>query len=277
LSVSRVVVLGGDGFIGRHVLATLQRDGVDVCGIGLAPRSEVSGVRWLQRDLDRDDLGEISAEVCIHLAECSTLTDTVAAVQNLERARAVLGASFDHVIYASSAVVYGDHDAAPHGEADPVAPRGTYAKAKLAVETELVRDARCIAVRLANVYGEGMSKHNVLSDLLAQRESDGPIRLRDLGPVRDYVHVRDVARAFLALVRHRSSGVINVGTGVGTSVADLCETMCALVGRRGRALVATAPRSEPSALVVDYERLQRLTGWSPEITVEAGLAELIGR
>jgi UDP-glucose 4-epimerase len=274
---SAVAVLGAGGFIGRHVVAELVRRGRAVVAITDAqpPATHAPHARWLQLDLDESQLDPHGATTCIHLAEPSALADAAAPERNVARARRVLAAPFERIVYVSSAVVYGDRETTPRREAAALAPEGTYACAKVAVERIVAADPRCAVARVANVYGHGMSPDNVLSDILHQVKSPDRIALRDLAPVRDYIHVTDVARALVELAGGSRGGVFNVGTGRGTSVAELAKIACTAAGIAERAVVATSPRDRTSVLVLDAERMRREVGWAPSVTVEQGVAELV--
>ena len=214
--MSRVVVLGASGFLGTHVVNELVARDHDVLAVTLVPPpAEVRPrVSWHQIDLDRSfEPVVFDAPVCVHLAEPAAIAAAAEGEASLARARRVLAGGFTRIVYASSAVVYGDRVAAPRREAEPATPFGTYAVAKLAVETLVAADPRCLAIRVGNAYGPGMSSRNVLSDILGQLHAAGPLAVRDLSPVRDYVHVTDIARAFVAAAMSTVVGVLNVATG----------------------------------------------------------------
>ena len=277
MSQSPVAVLGAAGFIGSHVVTELLRRGREVVAVtdSPPPAGPSPNVRWVQVDLD-DHVPDLhGATTCIHLAEPNVLADVAAAERNLARARRVLAAPFGRVVYVSSAVVYGDHRTTPRRESEDIAPEGVYANAKASVERAVSGDPRCAVARLANAYGRGMSPRSVLSDILHQVGSSGRLTLRDLEPVRDYVHVADVARALVDLADASPHGIFNIGTMRGTSVHQLARIACAAAGTPEREVVATSPRNMSSVLVLDVDRMRREVGWSPSVTVEQGVAELV--
>lgn len=277
--MSRVVVLGASGFLGTHVVNELVARDHDVLAVTLVPPPAEARPRvtWHQVDLDRSfDPSVFDAPVCVHLAEPAAIVAAAEGEASLARAGRVLAGRFTRIVYASSAVVYGDRVADPRREAEPATPIGTYAVAKLAVEALVAADPRCLAIRVGNAYGPGMSPRNVLSDILGQLHAAGPLAVRDLSPVRDYVHVTDIARAFVAAAFSTVVGVLNIATGRGTSVADLARIACAAAGTPDRPLVSTAPGS-PSTLILDIERARRELAWAPAVSVEQGIEDLVQR
>lgn len=277
MSSVSVAVLGAGGFVGGHVVHALASRHHRVTALSLEPPPSVAadGVSWRQLDLDTEALDEVEADLAIHLAEPSIVTEPADVQRNVMRARRVFAARFARVIYISSAVVYGDRDETPRTEESPPAGSGPYAEAKLAVEALAARDPRCTIVRLANVYGAGMSSANVISDILTQLDAPGPLRLRDLDPIRDFIHAEDVARALCELAARPLLGIVNIGTGRGTSVAELARMACRAKGTVDRELVATQPQPRRSYLVLDIGRARRELDWEPTITLEQGLAGLV--
>lgn len=270
-----IAVLGAGGFVGRHIVREIASRGHTVHAWTLESPPESSPATWRQVDLDRFEPRELVADVAIHVAEPSVLSDSSQQDRNIERAKRVLAASVGRVIYASSAVVYGDATDTPRTEDAPTYTSSSYAAAKLAVEECLRRDPRVTIARLTNVYGRGMSSANVLSDILGQIRIAGPLRVRDLAPVRDYLHVEDAARGFADLAEHAVTGIVNLGTGVGSSVADLARIACRAAGTPERELVATSPRDGRSTLVLDAGRARRELRWAPQISIEDGITRLV--
>jgi nucleoside-diphosphate-sugar epimerase len=270
-----VAVLGAGGFVGRHIVRELASRGHSVHAWTLDVPPEGSPGTWRQVDLDHFEPRELVADVAIHVAEPSVLGDATQQQRNVERAARVVAASVARVIYASSGVVYGDGADTPRTEDAPTYASSPYAAAKLAVEASLRTEPRATIVRLTNVYGRGMSPANVLSDILGQTRSAGPLRVRDLAPVRDYLHVEDAARGFADLAERSVTGVMNFGTGVGSSVADLARIACRAAGTPERELIATSPRDGTSTLVLDAGRARRELGWSPLISIEEGITRLV--
>lgn len=291
----RIVVTGGTGTIGRVLMEQLQ---------GLSPARLVSyarsttpmpaGVEVITGDLlDEATLaGAVNqASLVFHLAGCkrNSATDTeacrivnVTGTTRLLRACEHAGAT---VVMTSTAYVYGAAQES-YTEDAPVGPASPYAQSKVTAEL-LVRDyarrshGHALIARLANVYGGATEPDTVIGAALAQA-GHAELRFRDLSPVRDFVHVRDVAAALLRLAPCASVAcpVVNVGTGIGTSVDELANQLADLIARRGkrpRVSATAAGGHRVDRLVLDIRRLRDLTGWSPAVTLRSGLAELLER
>ena len=187
---------------------------------------------------------------------------------------ALLSRTWSHVVYLSSAVVYGDDVAQPRRPEEPVAPRGAYARAKVACEQDVLAAGGTVA-RLSNLYGRGMAANNVISDVLAQIPGEGPLNVRDAAPIRDYLWVGDAARALAACARSRPSGVLNVGSGEGISVGALARMALDVADQSQRRIVATEPAGRASHLVLDISATRNRLGWAPRVTLRQGLGQLM--
>jgi UDP-glucose 4-epimerase len=259
-----VVVTGAAGFIGRSLVARLGERGVEAVA--------VSGRG-----------GHVAApaahgDVLVHLAESPLLARAQAlgdahVAATVDAMRALAAKGFARLVYASSGVVYGDQAETPRRPADAVAADGPYARAKLAAEGVVAQNGGVVA-RLGNVIGPGMHEGTVVSDILDQLDGDGPVRVRDLGPVRDYVWIDDVAEGLAAMALGRPTGVFNLASGRGASVAELARRALDLAGQSDRQVVGEG-RTSRSSLVLDIARTAEAFGWAPQTTLDEGLRRLI--
>jgi UDP-glucose 4-epimerase len=134
-----------------------------------------------------------------------------------------------------------------------------------------------VVLRLGNVYGPRQNAHGeagvvaIFSERLLAGEAP---TLRGQGrPTRDYVHVGDVARAFVLAAESRKAGVYNVGTGVQTSTARLLEILQDAAGTSLEPQQVPLMDGELRASALDASRIERDLGWRPMVAVDAGLRE----
>lgn len=269
----RVLVTGASGFLGRHVLARLQQ----ASGLSVIPVSRSATRQGWVSVHDYRNCPE--ADVLIHLAEepdrAKVNSEGEAyAEHTAETVRALLSKARIGLIYVSSGVVYGDQGTKPFAVTASTLGIDTYSQSKLANE-KWVLDAGGCVVRLSNLIGRGMSPNNVLSDILAQLPGTGPLRVRDDGPIRDYLGVDDAANAIAMLAGEIRSGIVNVGSGVGTSVRQLAGMALAMAGQSEREIVATSPRNAHSYNVLDIAASISTMGWRPSSTLQEELAQLV--
>lgn len=285
-----VLVIGGSGFLGSHVVAELRgRRAEPVVADILAQESGVEHV-----ELDIRDAGAVRSVVSsrewgavIHLAakhfipECEsdpegTLDTNVVGTANLLEA---MTATTARLVFASSADVYRPSPH-PHAETDPVGGTGVYGLSKLAGERLVrVNGADATILRFFNLYGPGETTAHLIPEILRQLPS-GIISLGNLESRRDYVSVEDVARVVADAASSRLPiGTYNVGSGTSTSGERLVEAF--LLRTEHAVEVRQDPErlrsSDRPNLQADCSRLRRLLPhWRP-IAVEDGLAHLLDR
>jgi UDP-glucose 4-epimerase len=300
-----VLVTGAAGMIGSVAARELRDRGASVRAhagpAGTDASTVPEGVEVSYADIS--DLDAVSALVAgadavVHLAGPASVAASFQSPVDYARAH-VLGTTavleacratgVDRVVHISSAEVYGRPAHNPVAEDAPTLPRSPYGAAKLGGEA-LVR-AFCppaaigaIVLRPFSTYGPRSPQGSLVGRLLrAALGGDDVIRLSSLRPVRDYVHVDDVAAAAAAALVRLADGprnakvpVYNVGSGDGTSVADLAALILAASGRSARLEEAPSPDRPPGAdvteLVADIGRARADLAWAPSVTLAGGLA-----
>jgi UDP-glucose 4-epimerase len=269
-----VVVTGASGFIGGAVLKVLAERKIGAIAVSRRPvNASVQSVQVTNyRETPHGD-------ALIHLAE-SSHQSTIEQI-GPEYAREVttlvehlIAKEYRRFIYASSAVVYNaDRPGGQHTH-DAVVPSHIYARSKYENE-QRVLGAGGVAARISNVYGQGMSKDNVVSRILDQLHDAGPIHIIDDNPVRDFIWVDDVAEALVDMALGSATGPFNIGSGIGTSIRDLAHVATRLAGPAPRALAPSHPTRDVNVRVLDISTTAAAFGWRPAVTLEQGLGRLI--
>ena len=273
----RIVITGASGFLGGFVAnAFTKQRGAEVIRVS---RRDAAGSTRVS-----DYSESPGGDVLIHLAQWADRAEVnatsheqrTAAVDSL---RALARKGYSRLLLASSGALYGDAGEGPHRPGDPPQVSDAYARLKLESE-RVILDHGGIAVRLANVYGPGQHASSVLATILSQIPGSGPLRVFDTRPVRDFLWVEDAAEGFAAIASSRAGspgGVVNLGTGVGTSIGDAARTALQIAGEAQRVVLATSeqPRAARSTLILDYSETEAMCGWRPRTAVGEGLARLL--
>jgi len=219
------------------------------------------------------------ADVLVHLAEVSDrrLANTLGAEYceaTLSSLYSLLEKPYSCLIYASSAVVYGDLSPTHRRVDDHVFVSDTYSKLKLLSERAIL-DRGGVVARLSNVYGPAMTNSNIFTDILSQLGSHGPIVLRDASPIRDFIWIDDVVSALVSMTLLNRSGTYNVGTGIGSSTLYVARTIASAAGQPHREISSQATDSRFSSLVLDIARTSSVLAWHPLVTLPAGVRNLL--
>ena len=295
----KILVTGGAGFIGSHVVDCYVAAGHEVVvvdNLASGRRDLVNpGAKLYVTDLRSPRLAEVfraeRPEVVNHHAAQAEVRRSVAdPVQ--DASVNVLGAlnllaccrrfGVSRVIYAATGgAVYGDTLTLPTPEDHPPRPTSPYGVSKLAVEhylacLETLYGTRALSLRYANVYGprqNPLGEAGVVAIFAYQLLRREPVTINGDGEqTRDYVYVGDVAEAnLLALKQPNVTGVLNIGTGVETSVNELFERLQDAGGVTGKARHAPQKPGEQRRSVLDIALAKRLLGWTPRISLDEGL------
>jgi UDP-glucose 4-epimerase len=269
----RVVVTGASGFLGQHVTDVFRKKSIDICPVARTPGVGIFHVQ----SYDQSPL----ADVLVHLAEDANrarVNDSGNEYKEftLSTLDTLLKKGYKKVLYASSAILYGDKSASPHQEDNELVVVDTYTSVKSLAEKAVLGHDCGIVIRLSNIYGPGMSSENVLSKILGQLDVSTPMQVWDDRPVRDMLWVDDAAVAIADIAIHSNkSGLYNLGSGVGTSVEAMARLAMRINGQQGRLLEANNSGVGSSELVLDIEKTKRIWGWQPHVTMHEGLRKLI--
>ena len=290
----RVLVTGGAGFIGSHVVDALVARGDEVVVVdSLAtgkrervPQGVELEVRDIREPLD-DVVDALRPEAIVHLAAQIdvrvSVRDPVADAEvNVLGTVRILEAARAHdaqVVFSSSGgAIYGECEepATEDAALRPVSPYGT---SKLAAEEYLrtfnrLHGTQHVSLRYANVYGprqDPKGEAGVVAIFLgALQAGEAPLIFGDGLQVRDYVYVGDTARATLDALG-QEGGVFNVGTGTETSVVELFERCRAVAGSSLEAVHVEPRLGELARSVLDAERAATELGFRAMVGLEDGL------
>ena len=210
---------------------------------------------------------------------------------------AMLRAGVKHLVFSSTAAVYGIPHASPILESFPIAAVNPYGESKVMVETLLrwfdtIHGLRSVCLRYFNAcgadpeggLGEEHDPETHLIPLMLRAVSTGaPFTVfgddydtPDGTCIRDYIHVNDLAEAHIlaveALLAGGASDQFNVGTGIGHSVLQMIRSVEEVTGRKAPYTVGPRREGDPPALVANADKLRKVLGWQPRFP---GVREIV--
>ena len=266
-----IVVSGASGFLGRALLKKLSSYGTSYIGLS---RQQVPGL-FNVKNYSEAPVGD----VLVHLAEINdrAYANRLGPVYEQEAGELLqnlVSKGYKKIIYTSSAILYGDSETSPRKVSDPVFVVDSYTRIKRKSEEAVLAKGGIVA-RLSNLYGPGMSEANVLSTMLRQLSLDGPLRLHDTSPVRDFLWIEDAAEALLKMIQSKFEGVFNVGTGVGTSIAELANEVLVAAGQPNREVISAISGAKHSSLILDILDTKAALNWQPKVLPKQGIRNLV--
>ena len=302
----RALVTGGAGFIGSHVAELYHEHGYEVTVVdnlasgnrdNLPAAAEFHELdvgspeaAALVREGQFDVISHLAAQIDVRRSVSDPLFDAtvnVLGTLNLIEALRAAGGGARFIFSSTGGAIYGDFVTPPNREPMPKDPESPYGIAKLSAELYLAAYGRLygidtVALRYANVYGPRQDPHGEAGvvAIFCNRILDGrPLTVFGDGrQTRDYVFVKDVARANLAAAEgplpprgELDARAFNVGTGVETSVLTLAESLARAAGSASPVEHAPARAGELQRSAVSVEKAASVLGWRPEVRLEDGL------
>lgn len=294
----KILVTGGAGFIGSHVVDALVDGGHDVHVIDDLSGGRIENVnaavelhRYDIRSSDAANLFEKHRyEALFHLAAQMDVRRSVADPRfdadvniggflNLMEAGRKSG--LKKVVFSSTGgAIYGEPDYTPQDESHPLRPISPYGITKLTTEKYLYYYRHAygidyVALRYGNVYGPRQNPHGEAGvvAIFIQRlmSGDVPVIYGDGSQTRDYVFVGDVVEANLAALGYGGSGIFNVGTAVETDVNRLYSVIRDRLAPDVETRYAAPRAGEQMRSILDYSQTESALGWAPKIDITQGL------
>jgi len=304
--VKRILVTGGAGYIGSHTVLQLVDQGYDVVVVDSLIRGYRDAVDpKLLREVDLHDglaldaiFGEKPVDAVIHFAAFISVGESMQKPEiyfnnntngSVSLFTAMHRAGVKHVVFSSTAAIFGTPGVSPIAETVPQAPINPYGESKLMTEHVLdwfdkIYSLRAIALRYFNASGadpkgRAGERHDpethLIPLLLRAAQTGTPVTLfgedyptPDGTCIRDYVHVTDLAQAHILAVENLINGGpsnrFNVGTGKGFSIRQVMDSVERVTGRKVPYTVGPRREGDPPELVADSSKLKSTLGWKPE-------------
>jgi nucleoside-diphosphate-sugar epimerase len=290
--VTRVLVTGASGYVGRQTLAPLARLGFEIHGLARRPLDDPA-CRW--HALDLFDGAALAAALetirpshLLHLAWTTEhgkfWTDPANEswrVATLDLVERFIAAGGRRCVIAGSCTEYDWSGSGPLSEAHtPLRPATLYGQVKAATFRAVQAKAAAGGLSYAHArlffsYGPFEQPQRLVPLIIRSLLKGEPARLTAGTQLRDFLDVRDLGRCLALLMASEVAGAVNVASGEGVSVAYIAGLLGAMLGRPDLIELGAVPppRDEPPSIVADVARLTAEVGARPEIALEQGLAD----
>lgn len=294
----KVLVLGGNGFIGSHVVDHLLAAGHKVRVFDRSPEHYRKPLKHVEYRLGSfDDTFQVAEALQGMDAVCHLINTTVPGTSNLDPVADVesnLISTLElleqmrkkklyRILYLSSGgTVYGNPESSPISESHPLNPISSYGIVKMAIEKYLymyqqLYGLQPVILRPANPYGPRQGHAGVqglIGTLLGKVLADEALEIwGDGSVVRDYIHVSDLARLCVGALESKVCGVFNGGSGVGHSINEIVSLICETTGEQLKTNYLEGRAFDVKEVVLDISRAKETFGWQPEISLADGIKD----
>lgn len=301
--VPNVLVTGGAGFIGSHLVDRLAQEGYKVVVVDNLSTGKVENlnrnVLFYQQSIEDDEMMERifmlhKFDFVFHLAAQASVSISVKdpvkdAKVNILGSLVLLEKSVKYgvkkfIFSSTGGAIYGENAPVPTNEATVPCPISPYGIAKRSVEMYLdfykkEKNLNYVSLRYGNVYGPRQDPNGEAGvvAIFSSRmiKNDEVFIFGDGEYVRDYVYVKDVVRANLLAMKENASGIYNIGTGIGTSVNELFKMLAQITGYKRQPTYAPHREGDIRRSILDASRANSELGWSPTTTLVEGLAATV--
>ncbi len=298
----KILITGGAGFIGSHIVDGFIHDGHEVVVVDNLCIGRVENInpkaKFYLMDIRSKELEKIfeceKIDIVCHQAAQMDIRKSVAdpiydADVNILGTLNILQNAVRHgvkkILFASTGgAVYGEPEVFPCDENHPLCPISPYGVTKLTVEKYLYfygleYGLNYVILRYANVYGPRQNPGGEAgvvaifsSKLIAGKQ---PIINGDGKQTRDYVYVGDVVQANLKALKYEKNNFFNIGTGIETDVNQIFTLLNQLTGGKAQEKHGPPKKGEQRRSVIDYKKAETVIGWKPQVGLENGLKQTV--
>lgn len=292
----KVLVLGGNGFIGSNLVERLVAEGHRVRIYDRSPsRLNVLGQKVEHQNGNFNDITSISQalhdiDIVFHLISGSipstsnlspaddardNLVDTIGLLECMRKI------GITRIVYMSSGgTIYGNSNKDLINEEHSLNPNCSYGIVKLAVEKYLMMyqrlyDFEPVILRVSNPYGPWQSKvgiHGLIGTLLSKAISNERVEIWGDGEVvRDYIHIKDVIEACINVMGSKSTGIFNIGSGVGHSVNEVLKMVEEVTQSKLDVKYSKRRDLDVKKVVLDISNAKKALNWAPKIAIKDGI------
>jgi UDP-glucose 4-epimerase len=297
----RILVTGGAGFIGSHVVDLLINNNHEVIVIDNLSNGKLENInkkaKFIKEDLiNHEKINKVfetfKPEVVYHFAAQIDLRKSIddpvedakinvlSTINLLELCRKY---NTKHFIFSSSAAVYGETENLPTKEEEKTNPVSPYGINKLIIEKYLdfynkSYDLKYTILRFSNVYGprqDSNGEAGVVAIFFNRLKNNTPPIIFGGSQTRDFVYVKDVAKANILALQDSKSDTYNVSTGVETSINELYNKITRILNKDIKPEILKFNKKEQMRSCLDNSKIKKELGWVPEFDLEKGLEEMI--
>jgi UDP-glucose 4-epimerase len=297
LKMGSILVTGGAGFIGSHLVEKLVEKGYSVIAVDNLLRGKLNNlsnvldkIKFVKGDIRSYKLMEElvkNSEIVFHLASLSRVIPSIENpklcfknnVEGTEIVARLCSKYHKKLIFSSSREVYGAPKYLPVDEAHPLNPENPYGASKVSGEKIIEAYAKSyglnyVTLRLTNVYGS-RDFDRVIPIFIKNALKEEDLVVYGVNKILDFVYIDDIINAFTAAMDSNENQTLNIGSGVGVSITELVNLIKKVTRREVKITVKEKRKGEIDKFIADIKRAKEVLNWEPKINLEEGLRLIV--
>ena len=275
----KIIITGGSGFIGTHLVQELYKRNYELYIFDI---KESTGKEAKYEKMDLRDaellntrIKEIQPFAIIHLAGLARGSQKDLYDINVQGTKNILNAFQGKMIFMSTGMVYQGNNP-PFEEEMQINPIDEYPKTKRIAEELCMQNVDNVIIRASLVYGPGQEDHMFIPELReAVLVKKQPFKMTKGEQKRDFIHVKDLVKAICILLEEKSSGIFNISSAEQVSIQELIEKAKAIIGDFPVEQSLNYRPNEIWDYSLSNEKAKKYLKWSPTISLEQGLKEIL--
>ena len=296
--MKRVLLTGASGFIGQHTIPFLIKKGYEIHAIDISKKPlhiiKNKKLFWHKCDLQNYSqqkilFAKIKPTHLLHFAWYAVPGKYWTSLENIKWVQASLELAMNfhksggkRAVFAGTCAEYDWNYGYCSEGITPTNPQTLYGTCKNSLQQILAQFSKQTGIssawgRIFFLYGPYEARTRLVPSVIISLLKDEPTRCTHGNQIRDFLHVEDVASAFVSLLQSNVEGPVNIASGQPVALKTIIYTIAELLKKRHlvKLGVLPTPENEPPFLVADVRKLNQQVGWKPKITLEAGLKSTI--
>lgn len=292
-----ILVTGGAGFIGSHLVERLVEKGYNVIVVDNLLRGKIEnlsnvidGIEFVRSSITNyNRMKEIikKSDIVFHLAAVSRVLPCIdhpelcfkCNIKGTEIIARLCSKYRKKLIFASSREVYGTAEYLPVDENHPLSPENPYGASKVCGEKIIEAYAKCygltyVILRIANVYGS-RDFDRVIPIFIERALKKEDLIVYGGNQILDFIYIDDVTDALIKSIDLNDNNTLNIGSGTGITILNLARLICKFTNKDIQITIKSERKGEAGKFVADIKKAKEILKWSPKVSLEDGIMTMI--
>jgi|TARA_B110000037_G_C17104666_1_gene499408 UDP-glucose 4-epimerase len=260
-----IVITGSSGFIAKALIKRLDKKKISFQAYSRKKNDNIISI---------SNYGNIRPKknsILVHLAQSHKPKKNFKSEINL--INLLSKKKWKHIIFASSANIYGDDSIKPHKESEKVFPFNYYTKLKNDSE-KIILKSKGTVMRFSNIYGHQTNKKTVIGLILDKIFNKKEIVMREIQSIRDFIWIDDVIDSIICSIKKKPGKILNIGSGKNYSIKDVILIALRASGAKIKKIKSKKKLKKISIISINIKHAKNELNWVPKVSLKKGLEKI---